>query len=172
MNHDVPEHELIDDSHDPIARALREAAPAERLSPSPQLRHRTLDALRASPATRRVAPVARRPWMTILAAAAMIALAVLIYSVIKPASSTNPQRDNGNVIASGPGADTQPDRRRTTIAQPIVTASARLASFTQPLEREAKALQNDLKRVAAGFRSVLPKSEHRFNLKPATNPSS
>ena len=174
MNDEVLEHELTDESHDPVARALHDEVPAARCAPSPQLRSRTLDALQSSRASIRIAPGSRRPWMTILAAAAMIALAVLIYSAIRPASSTNPQPIDGNRIATSPGVNAQPDRRRPSggLTQPIATASARLASFTQPLAREAQALQSDLKRVAGQFRSALPKTEGRVNSRPATNPSS
>lgn len=93
--------------------------------------------------------------MTLLAAAAMIALAVTIYISVRPRSQ-GPIANNNDRIASDPG-----NRRgrfnqrasRTFVAETTV----RLVAFTQPLEQEAQALKSDLKRAADRLRNALPR---------------
>ena len=73
----------------------------------------------------------------------MITLAFLAVWVLRPPSApVERSRMNKQVLRD--------------LAAPMRQPVARLASFTQPLEREAAALRSDLKRLTDRVRSVIP----------------
>ncbi len=128
---------------DPVANLLRQQAAEARLRPSPALRDRTLAALRKPTESMTIGHASIPFWSWSLAAAAVITLAILAVWTMQP---------NVAPMESSP-SNVQALRDLTAPIRPPV---ARLASFTQPLEREAAALRGDLKRLGDRVRKAIP----------------
>lgn len=148
----------FDDTHDSTAAALREQAPRARLDPSLALHQRTIDALHAARPEVFVIPhPARRRWLSLLAAAAMLTFAILLTRVFLPGSGgTIPSAGDGGGIVRAPS--TLPPQLRLPRVLPQ-TPHVRLATLTQPLEREAEALRTDIRRISSHLRSAIARED-------------
>lgn len=131
------------DRRDPIARLLRQQADEARLQSSSELRERTLAALREPTAALSFSRAKSSFWSWSMAAAAMITLAFLAVWTMQPTiAPVGPSRSNVQALRD--------------LTAPMRPPVARLASFTQPLEREAAALRGDLKRLTDRVRKAIP----------------
>jgi hypothetical protein len=134
-----------DDHRDMVAHMLREQADRARMRPSTDLRARTLAGLRqpASPVVMHRTPSSWWSWS--MAAAAMIALAVVASWMLRPSTESNPSFEERSTRSL--------HMAFSSTREPLV----RVASFTQPLQREAVALRDDLTRLAEHVRNAMPR---------------
>jgi hypothetical protein len=143
------------ETDDRISQRLHEDAPTARVQPSSQLRQRTLAALReatplpAGPHWRFAHH--RRAW-TLLAAAAMVGI------VVVAALALWPDHDSGiKTVAKHDSPATHPSLPDLT-RRLSMPANVRMASLTQPLEREAENLKSAVRRAIERVRNNLPRA--------------
>ncbi|UCD75731.1 MAG: hypothetical protein JSV91_02215 [Phycisphaerales bacterium] len=122
---------------------LTEEAPTARHVPSPQLRRRTLEALRQSAVTS--ADATPRRWSTALASLVLCA-AVIVVAV------SVPQR----TVTTRP--EPRPAIRPARLLMPNLSASLKpdFEFITTPLIKEARLIVDDLNQSARHLRSVVP----------------